>query len=878
MDNVQRVNRSGLCVAVALVLGLLSSAPAARAASTPAAFGGCGKAAADRAWKSSDMPERIKEQLSYSPFNDSDFRAEDAFVLQKWTCRDFNEDGIRDLFVSLACCTVSSPAPWAIIEVRAGQTKPTATFVQARKSYLTLTPQEGYIEERRKTFRGNEPNCCPQGPTQVRFVRWTGMAFEYTSKRPAKPKAPDGPPDGYGGAPTPSNEPGCQARVGAGPVELAASCFRRRQDGSFAAEGRVRLNGIDVVPATSTGEIVFDPKALELRGSTTVRVQVGSVVLYEGSFERKLGAAFTLRVPGGSSLKGFPVNGEARITLRSSAAEIDANVGISALGGVSGAATLQASTAEGLRLDALSLKVPQARVGAVPLKDASLSYMRSAEGDLWAGGATIELPGPRIASLTGAASFLDGSFANAFGELTGPGVAVFPGIFITKVRAGLVLKPQFAFRGGMALSAGPKVLGATAASVDGNFEFMSGTPSVFRLTGDISLVKVKLAGGRLEYRTNGQINMAGNLNLALGGVGYQGDLSGFVDGLRAFNVEGSGVVGFKGKGFGGRGLVSSTGVAACTKGAVSLGFGASWKSFPKPKVLFSSCDVGPWRVGAARAAALEPGQKQTFRVSRGSRVAVFGAEGQGAAPNVTLRGPGGTVLTTPAGAEFTTVADGRLAFRNPDDATTYFAVPRPRPGRWTLSVEPGSVAVTKAQQAAGRPQLRIRARVSGRGPARRLRYRVGRQNGLRVTFYERAGGSVRRIASTTGGRRSVGFRPAPGRAVRRQIVAVANQGGLPRDKLRVARFNARVGRPGRPARVRVRRRKGAAVVTWSRSRRAVGHLVRVRVSDGRRLLFMPKRSRRVVVRRVGGRRVVASVRGLDSTGRVGPARRAGAGR
>lgn len=863
-----------------LALVFLASAPGAQAATTPAAFGNCGKAAADRAWKSSDMPQRIKEQLDFSPFNDPDFRPERAFILQEWACQDYNGDGIEDLFVALECCTVSSPDPWAIIEVRAGQTRPTATFVQARKAYLSLSPRATYVEEREKTFSGREPNCCPQGPTRVRFVRWTGQAFEYTSKRPPKPQVPDGPPDGYDGVPTPSTEPGCEARIAAGPVELTASCFRRRKDGTFAAEGRVRLNGIDIVPAGSTAEVVFDPKALELRAKGTVRLQVGSVVLYEGSLERKLGASFTLRIPGGSSVKGFPVNGEARITLRSSAAEIDVNVGIPALGGVSGTATLNASTAEGLRIDALSLKVPQARVGAVPIKDVALAYTRDPRGDVWFGGATIELPGPRIASLTGGAGFINGRFANAFGELTGPGVAVFPGIFITQVRASLTLEPNFAFGGGMTLSAGPKVLGATAASVDGNFAFASGTPSVFRISGDIKLVKVKLSSGSLEYRTNGQINMAGNLDLTLGGVGFQGDLAGFVDGLRAFNAGGSGTVGFKGKGLGGKGLVSSRGAAACTTlvPGVAVGFGVGWKSFPKPEIMHRSCDVADWRVGPASAAALAPGQTRNFRVRRGSRVAVFAATGQADAPNVTLKGPGGTVVSTPLGAEFTTLVDGRLAFRNTDEATTYFAIPRPRAGRWSLSVEAGSVAVDKTQQAGGRPRLSIEAGVSARGSTRRLRYRVGRQSGLNVAFYERAGGSVRRLASVRGGRGSVRFRPAPGPAVRRQIVAVATQDGTPRDRVRVARFKARVALPGRPARVSVRRRRGAAVVTWSRSARAARHLVRVRVSDGRRLLFTPRRKRRVLVRRVGGRRVVATVRGLDSVGRAGPKRTARARR
>ena len=123
----------------------------------------------------------------------------------------------------------------------------------------------------------------------------------------------------------------------------------------------------------------------------------------------------------------------------------------------------------------------------------------------------------------------------AEGALTG-NVVVFPGIALTKVQAGLVLEPQFGFSGGMALSAGPRILGVTAATVDGSFTYQSGTPALFRLNGDISLVKVELAGGELAYRTNGQITMRGNLDLTIGPAGFTGSLSGFVDGLRAFSA------------------------------------------------------------------------------------------------------------------------------------------------------------------------------------------------------------------------------------------------------------------------------------------------------------------------------------------------------
>jgi hypothetical protein len=635
----------------------------------------------------------------------------------------------------------------------------------------------------------------------------------------------------------------------------------------------VRINGIDLVPAKGDAEVVFDPESLELRASGTVQLQVGPVVLYEGTFNRNLGVSFTLRVPNGSSLKGFPVTGEAKVTLRGNGAEIAANVSIEALGGVSGGATLTATTTEGLRLDALNLKVGQARVGPIPIRDVSLGYTRTPEGDRWEGGATIELPGPKLASLSGFAAFVNGGFVEGRGELTGS-FPVFPGL-ITRVSAGLVLEPEFGFSGGMALSAGPRILGVTAATVDGNFTYQDGTPALFMLNGDISLVKVKLAGGELAYRTNGQITMRGNLDLTLGGVGFQGDLGGFVDGLRAFSAEGSGTVGFKGKGLGGEAVVSSVGAAACGNGPFGLkaGFGVRWENFPEPTIMALSCGIGDWQVaGPARAGASQAGAR-SFRVRRGTRQLTLSAVGLGAPPAVTLRGPGGVVLTAPP--TDAVLEGGRLAFRNESDATTYLAVARPRAGRWTLAPDLGSAPVVRVRRAERLGPVRVHARVSGRRATRRLSWRVSRRRGVRVTFYERSAAGVRRIAATRGGRGSERFRPATASRPGRRIVALIERAGLPEDQRVVRRFRAVSRRPGRPARLRVRRRRAGAIVRFSRSRGAVRHEVRVRISDGRTLLFLPRSPRPIRVSGVSRRdRVTVTARGLDAAGRTGPARRA----
>jgi len=262
-------------------------------------------------------------------------------------------------------------------------------------------------------------------------------------------------------------------------------------------------------------------------------------------------------------------------------------------------------------------------------------------------------------------------------------------------------------------------------------------------------------------------------------------------------------------------------------------------------------------------------------VRAGSRLLVVAATGRGAAPNVTLRGPGRTVVTTPPLGVFTTVERGQIAFRNTDDSTTYFAIGRPARGRWTLTAEGDSAPVTSVRRAGARRRLKVRARVTGRGRARRLRFTVGRQRGLRVVFYERALGGLTRITATRGGHGSKRFLPATGRGRRRQVVAVAMQDGLPRDRITVARFAARTPRPGRPRRARIRRRGAAVVVRFKRASGAVRHAVMVRVSDGRRLLYLPRRRHRVLVGGVPRRmRVSVSVRGLDAAGRSGPARQA----
>jgi hypothetical protein len=133
--------------------------------------------------------------------------------------------------------------------------------------------------------------------------------------------------------------------------------------------------------------------------------------------------------------------------------------------------------------------------------------------------------------------------------------------------------------------------------------------------------------------------------------------------------------------------------------------------------------------------------------------------------------------------------------------------------------------------------------------------------GQRLTFLERYEGGWRTIATAGRARGTVRFAPGDGKAGTREVWVAVHQNGMLRERLRVARYRA-PGRalPGRPRRVRVRRRGSTLRVTWAPATRAVRYRVVVRLSDGRRRTFMASRRRRSITMRGVVRGVRGSVR------------------
>lgn len=700
---------------------------------------------------------------------------------------------------------------------------------------------------------------------------------------PGVPKVPGLP----GGGGTPPAQP-CQL-VSFGPLDVVADACFKREGTTFTATGGVRINGLSV-RLEPGAKITFDTKARTVESSGTVTVRAESIVLWQGKIDWKIPAGTTWDVgeldvgKAGGDLLGFPLKGKAALRLRRGAAEIPVHVGLPALfGGVSGDVTIAIDNAGGLRVRDLSIKVANAFMGVIQVKDLSFTYQ--ADEDVWQGAATLILPPqPPGPSLSAAIGFRQGEFDYARGSLTFPGAGIpldpFSVVYLQRIGFSVETRPDLKLAGTVGLSAGPKIGDVRAVGIDGtlSFTFPDGKPAILRADGKVSVVDIALASAFFELRTNGYIGFGGRLDLNVPLASVKADFSGVMLGTR-FNVEAGADV-CVGEGVlrvcaGGRAVVSSVGFAGCANVVgLSGGLGYRWGDTPE---LFSGCDVGPYRATIAQAGG---GGARTFSVPSGARGAFVAVRGAGAAPAVAVVGPDGRRVEVPAaptgpirGADF-------LATRSGD--TTWFVLARPAAGAWRVEKLPGSAAPIRAvdhAQALPEPAVRasVRRAAAGGSRARVLSYSVEPVPGQRVWFAERGGAAAKVVGVARGAAGTLRWTPADGPGGTRRIVAVVEQDGMPRAELPVASYVAPAPVvPGAPRGLRVRRAGSGAVVTWRPSSGPVrSYLVRARLSDGRVLLVPATRTRRratlpAITRTTTGTIQVTAVRADARQGR--PAR------
>jgi hypothetical protein len=408
-------------------------------------------------------------------------------------------------------------------------------------------------------------------------------------------------------------------------------------------------------------------------------------------------------------------------------------------------------------------------------------------------------------------------------------------------------------------------------------------PELFSVTaaGALKIVDVPVESATVRYLPPARVELAASLDYTLFGYGIAAELSKDAQGRplswvspEGLNIEGRGQASLPG--LGGTDpldvVFSTSGWAACIgPDGDKVGFGRRWGG--ELNAMSDSCDVGPYRGGPAPASPSQAGARTTS-IPAGARVAVLSARGQGAPPKVTVTGPRGERVETPAGPEGLR-AKATLLFQDPQTNTTHVVLRNPAAGRWTVTPQPGSPALGAVRTADGLPPLRLRARVSAHGRGRKgdarrrtLSWQAGRLPfGQRLTFVERGSGTAHVLLTTRRRQGRLTFTPDPAPGRPRRIEVTVSRGGIPRLTRRVARFTA--PRPVPLRRVAGLRLRGRTL-TWTRRPGAASYALAIVSPDGAstshsttrprlRLPFQPRRGR-----------VAVRLLALDVDGKPGP--------
>ena len=371
----------------------------------------------------------------------------------------------------------------------------------------------------------------------------------------------------------------------------------------------------------------------------------------------------------------------------------------------------------------------------------------------------------------------------------------------------------------------------------------------------VTLQRVKLSPVRVD--------LEGDLDLTIAGYGARlRMLNSFLD-EQGFNFEYSGEANLFGLTADAQALVSTFGFAACT-GALGrrIGFGKNWAG---PLQTFgNTCDVGDFRDSPAQAAQAGP---RGIVVAPRTRLKVLEVAGTG---RIAVSGPGGRRIETPAGGG--AVRAGRdLLVPDTEQGMTFVVLVDPPAGRWAVESLDGS-PVGRVRIADGLPPVRIRARVTGRGDRRTLKWRASGIAGHSLQFVARAPGRAQVLATTRRARGRLRFRPELGTARRRVVEAIVVRRGIPRLTRTVARFTvATPARPGRVSRVRLRGRE----LTWRAARGAAEYEIAVTRPDRTTTLHSSRRAklRLGALPRRGRIRVeIVALDALERPGRLATAR------
>ena len=164
--------RTSLIVAALTALLLAAGAQTASAASRT--WRPCSKAATKAAAERAGLPARMDADARLRSIFGEDAPSSQLTSIGRSLCADFDGDGDLDRLALYRCCTVSSPAPFAILR-KSGASYAIA-YSRLNDAVITFSTAGRDLVEREPKYARTDANCCPSR-VRERRIHWTGTGF-----------------------------------------------------------------------------------------------------------------------------------------------------------------------------------------------------------------------------------------------------------------------------------------------------------------------------------------------------------------------------------------------------------------------------------------------------------------------------------------------------------------------------------------------------------------------------------------------------------------------------------------------------------------------------------------------------------------------------
>jgi hypothetical protein len=676
--------------------------------------------------------------------------------------------------------------------------------------------------------------------------------------------------------------------------------------------GEVKINGLRIIPEAGVS-IGIDPKLHRIDTTGNVRLVLSGggvdVTIWRGELHAELNPGKELfdLPPVPTVIEGFPIQGDVDVKFVKGGVQVPISLKLPDFG-VTGSATLEATTAHGLTLKSLEFKVDDANLGALELKDVDVSYTPG--GEVWTGAGELQIPaGGGALDAKVSVEFDKGNFVSGSLDvgLPYPGIPLddtdpVPQLYLTHGGLGLRLNPvtlSGTVGFGVTPLAAPGEGGEHdfAFGLDGQLSVAFGKPVTMTLKATGFLYKVELGQSTLTYKIPSQAELTGRAHLDLGIVEAEGQIGAIIDaknrvfgalvesavtlslGIHDFHLHGPS---FAINNYGFAIYEPPPGVCIppigpCAWGTVTYHWG---DSLPDPH-LYEDRFSGPYTAGIPRAGAAGARAHAAatgFTVPAHAPGVSIVVNGSGGAPSIVLVAPDGQRITPAESA----VGTGETTQSLPDanTSTTYVGIQNPRSGSWGVEQAAGSpTPISGIEYSVGEPEPKIKAKLAGRAARRTLKYHAALPANVNVTLVEQAKGFSHAIGQVRGASGTIHFRPALGPIGRRQLVAQITEEKLPISTQTLGSFVVpRPPPPGRAKKLHVSAGSRALSFSFTPPANSAHTLLRIVATDGRRLQeIVPPRTRRGSVPVIGFHDgITVTVIGLAEDGSRGPAVKASA--